>query len=31
MYSATGRRITIAIGVLALSLAAINPTDTWPA
>ncbi len=31
MYSATGRRITIAIGVLALSLAAINPTVTWAA
>lgn len=31
MYPATGRRITIAIGVLALSLAAISPTVTWAA
>ena len=31
MYSATGRRVTIAIGVLALSLAAISPTATWAA
>ena len=31
MYSATGRRITIAIGVLALSLAMISPAVTWAA
>ena len=31
MYSATGRRITIAIGVLALSLAMVSPTVTWAA
>jgi IPT/TIG domain len=31
MYSATGRRITIAIGILALSLAVIIPTATWAA
>ena len=31
MYTATGCRITIAIGVLALSLAAISPTVTWAA
>ncbi|HKQ35711.1 MAG TPA: IPT/TIG domain-containing protein [Nitrospiraceae bacterium] len=31
MYSATGRRITIAIGVLALSLAIISPAVTWSA
>jgi len=31
MYSATGRRITIAIGVLALSLAVISPAVTWAA
>lgn len=31
MYSAAGRRVTIAIGVLALSLAAISPTVTWAA
>ncbi|OAI46836.1 hypothetical protein AYO43_05505 [Nitrospira sp. SCGC AG-212-E16] len=31
MYSATGRRITIAIGVLALSLAMISPAVTWGA
>jgi len=31
MYSATGPRITIAIGVLALSLAAISPAGTWAA
>jgi IPT/TIG domain-containing protein len=31
MYSATGRRVTIAIGVLALSLTAISPTVTWAA
>ena len=31
MHSATGRRITIAIGVLAVSLAAISPTVTWAA
>src|SRR6185295_1603788 len=31
MHSATGRRITIAIGVLALSLAMISPAVTWAA
>ena len=31
MYTATGFSITIAIGVLALSLAAISPTVTWAA
>jgi hypothetical protein len=31
MHSATARRITIAIGVLAVSLAAISPTVTWAA
>jgi IPT/TIG domain-containing protein len=31
MYSATGRRITVAIGVLALSLAVISPASTWAA
>jgi IPT/TIG domain-containing protein len=31
MYTATGSSITIAIGVLALSLAAISPTGTWAA
>jgi hypothetical protein len=31
MYTATGSRITVAIGVLALSLAAISPTVTWAA
>ena len=31
MYTATGSSITIAIGVLALSLAAISPTVTWAA
>jgi IPT/TIG domain len=31
MYSAAGRRITIAIGVLALSLAIISPAVTWAA
>lgn len=31
MYSATGSRITVAIGVLALSLVAINQTSTWAA
>ena len=31
MYTATGSRITIAIGVLALCLAAISPTVTWAA
>ena len=31
MYSATARRVTIAIGVLAVSLAAISPTVTWAA
>jgi hypothetical protein len=31
MYTATGSSITIAIGVLALSLAAFTPTVTWAA
>ena len=31
MYTATGSSITIAIGVLALSLAAISPVNTWAA
>jgi len=31
MYTATGFRITVAIGVLALSLAAISPVNTWAA
>jgi len=31
MHSATARRIAIAIGVLAVSLAAISPTVTWAA
>lgn len=31
MYPATGRSITIAIGVLALSLAMISPAVTWAA
>lgn len=31
MHAATDRRITIAIGVLTLSLAAISPTVTWAA
>jgi hypothetical protein len=31
MYTATGSRITVAIGVLALSLAAISPIGTWAA
>jgi len=31
MYTATGSSITIAIGVLALSLAAISPASTWAA
>ena len=29
MYTATGSRITVAIGVLAICLAAISPADTW--
>ena len=29
MYTAMGLRITVAIGVLALSLAAISPAGTW--
>ena len=29
MYTQTGSRITVAIGVLALSLAAISPAGTW--
>ena len=31
MYTATGLRITVAIGVLALILAAITPASTWAA
>jgi hypothetical protein len=31
MYTAIGSRITVAIGVLALSLAAISPTVIWAA
>lgn len=31
MYSATGSRLTIGIGVLALSLVAISQTSTWAA
>jgi len=31
MHTATGSRITVAIGVLALSLAAISPAGTWGA
>ncbi len=31
MYSATGSRITVTIGVLALSLVAISQTSTWAA
>ena len=31
MYTAMGTTITVAIGVLALSLAAISPTATWAA
>jgi len=31
MYSATGSRIAVAIGVLALSLVAISQTSTWAA
>ena len=31
MFTATGSSITIAIGVLALSMAAISPTVTWTA
>ena len=31
MYSTTGFRIAVAIGVLALSLVAINQTSTWAA
>ena len=29
MYTATGSRITVAIGVLAIFLAAISPAGTW--
>ena len=29
MYTATGSRITVAIGVLAICLAAISPAGTW--
>ena len=31
MYTATGSRITVAIGVLAICLAAISPANTWAA
>ena len=31
MYTATGSRITVAIGVLAICLAAISPAGTWAA
>ena len=31
MYTATGSRITIAIGVIAICLATISPADTWAA
>ena len=31
MITTTGHRITVAIGVLALSLAAISPADIWAA
>ena len=31
MYTATGSRITVVIGVLAICLAAIGPADTWAA
>ena len=31
MYTAAGSRITIAIGVLAICLAAISPASTWAA
>jgi hypothetical protein len=31
MYTATGLRITVAIGLLALILAAISPAGTWAA
>jgi hypothetical protein len=31
MYTAAGSRITVAIGVLAICLAAISPADTWAA
>ena len=31
MYTAIGSRITVAIGVLAICLAAISPADTWAA
>ena len=31
MYTATGSRITVAIGVLAICLAAFSPADTWSA
>ena len=31
MYTATGSSITIAFGVLALSLAAVSPASTWAA
>jgi len=31
MYTATGSRITVAIGVLAIFLAAISPAGTWAA
>ena len=31
MYTATGSRVTVAIGVMAICLAAISPTGTWAA
>jgi hypothetical protein len=31
MYMAIGSRITVAIGVIAICLAAISPADTWAA
>ena len=31
MYTAIGSRVTVAIGVLAICLAAISPADTWAA
>lgn len=31
MSGATGLRITVAIGVMAICFAAISPADTWPA
>ena len=31
MYTARGAKITVAIGVIAICLAAISPADTWAA